>query len=214
MKAIVTGGEGTLGQAITEGLRSAGVEVLAPGKTELDVKSVDSVKGFISAAGDVDLLVCNAGVTVDRGLARMTEQDWDHVLNINLRGAFLCAREVARGMVKRRSGHIIFVSSFSALHPPFGQANYSSAKSALLGMMKSMAQELGGRNVRVNVVLPGFMETRMTAGLGEDIKAGILSRHVLGRYNTTEAVAGFITHLQMQMPHTSGQVFNLDSRIV
>lgn len=214
MKAIVTGAEGGLGQAIAEDLRVAGMEVLAPGKTELDVTSIDSVKGFISAAGDIDLLVCNAGTTMDSGLARMTVEDWDHVLNVNLKGAFLCARELARGMVKRRSGHIIVVSSFSALHPPVGQANYSSAKSALLGMMKSMAQELGGRNVRVNAIVPGFMETRMTSGLSSDIKEAILSRHVLGRYNTTEAVAGFITHLHMQMPHTSGQVFNLDSRIV
>ncbi|MGB1874332.1 MAG: SDR family NAD(P)-dependent oxidoreductase [Akkermansiaceae bacterium] len=214
MRALVTGAEGDLGQAVAESLRVAGVEVLAPGRIQLDVTSADSVKSFISEAGELELLVCNAGVLADRTLSKMSEQDWDHVLDVNLKGAFLCAREVARGMVKRRSGHIIFVSSFSALHPPIGQVNYSSAKSALLGMMKSMAQELGGRNVRVNAVVPGFMETRMTSGLSSDVKAAILGRHVLGRFNTTGEAAGFITHMHLHMPHTSGQVFNLDSRIV
>ncbi len=116
-------------------------------------------------------------------------------------------------MAKRRSGHILFISSFSALHPPVGQANYSASKAALLGMMKSMAQELGRRNVRVNAVIPGFMETKMTAPLSDQIKQDVLNRHVLGRYNTPEAVAEFIVHLHQHMPHTSGQTFNLDSRI-
>ena len=214
MRALVTGAEGDLGQAIAQGLQVAGVEVLAPGKPQLDVTSVDSVKGFISEAGELELLVCNAGFIADRTLSKMSEQDWDHVLDVNLKGAFLCAREVTRGMVKRRSGHIIFVSSFSALHPPIGQVNYSSAKSALLGMMKSMAQELGGRNVRVNAVVPGFMETKMTGGLSAETKKGILGRHVLGRYNTTAEAADFITHLHLRLRHTSGQVFNLDSRIL
>lgn len=214
MKALVTGAEGGLGQAIAEGLRVAGLEVLAPGRIQLDVTSTDCVKGFISEAGELELLVCNAGVLADRTLSKMSEQDWDHVLDVNLKGAFLCAREVARGMARRRSGHIIFISSYSALHPPIGQINYSSAKSALLGMMKSMAQELGGRNVRVNAVVPGFMETKMTGALSEELKEGIRGRHVLGRYNTTAEAADFITHLHLRMPHTSGQVFNLDSRIV
>ena len=136
------------------------------------------------------------------------------MLDVNLKGAFLCAREVSRGMAKRRSGHILFISSFSALHPSVGQANYSAAKSALLGMMKSMAQELGRRNVRVNAVIPGFMETKMTASLDDKIKGAIRDRHVLGRYNTPEAVAGFVTYLHQYLPHTSGQVFNLDSRVI
>lgn len=214
MKAVVTGAAGGLGKAIVEDLRTADIEVLAPGKDRLDVTSVDSVQDYFAAAGDIDLLVCNAGLTIDKALSRMTEQDWSAVLDVNLKGAFLCAREVARAMAKKRDGHILFISSFSAFHPPHGQLNYSSAKSALLGMMKSMAQELGRRNVRVNAIVPGFLETKMTAGLSDEIKKEICDRHVLGRYNTAEAVAGFITHLHQHLPHTSGQVFNLDSRIL
>lgn len=214
MKAIVTGAAGGLGQAITKSLGGAEMEVLAPGKEQLDVTSPDSVKVFFESIEDTDLLVCNAGMTIDKTIARMTEQDWSRVLDVNLKGAFLCAREVSRGMAKRRSGHILFISSFSALHPSVGQANYSAAKSALLGMMKSMAQELGRRNVRVNAVIPGFMETKMTASLDDKIKGAIRDRHVLGRYNTPEAVAGFVTYLHQYLPHTSGQVFNLDSRVI
>jgi len=214
MKAVVTGAAGGLGKTIVEGLRTADIEVLAPGKDQLDVTSLDSVQDFIGAAGDIDLLVCNAGVIIDKTLSRMTEQDWSAVMDVNLRGAFLCAREVARGMAKRRAGHILFISSFSALHPPLGQVNYSSAKSALLGMMKSMAQELGRRNVRVNAIIPGFLETKMTAGLSDEIKQVICDRHVLGRYNTAQSVAGFVSYLHQHLPHTSGQIFNLDSRIL
>ena len=134
MKAIVTGAAGGLGQAITKSLGGAEMEVLAPGKEQLDVTSPDSVKVFFESIEDTDLLVCNAGMTIDKTIARMTEQDWSRVLDVNLKGAFLCAREVSRGMAKRRSGHILLISSFSALHPSVGQANYSAAKSALLGM--------------------------------------------------------------------------------
>ena len=214
MKAVVTGGAGGLGQAITASLGGDDSEILAPGKEELDVTCPESVRGFVESIDHVDLLVCNAGMILDKTMAKMTEGDWSRVLDVNLKGAFLCAREVSRMMAKRRSGHILFISSFSALHPAVGQANYSAAKSALLGMMKSMAQELGQRNVRVNAVIPGFMETKMTAALGDHIKQGIRDRHVLGRYNTPEAAADFIAHLHRHMPHTSGQIFNLDSRLV
>ena len=95
-----------------------------------------------------------------------------------------------------------------------GQANYAAAKSALLGMMKSMAQELGPRGVRVNAVLPGFLETKMTGGVSEQAKQAIMGRHVLGRFNQPEVVGGFVVYLHQSMPHTSGQVFNLDSRIL
>jgi NAD(P)-dependent dehydrogenase (short-subunit alcohol dehydrogenase family) len=214
MKAVITGAAGGLGQATARSLGEAGMQVLNPGRAELDVSSADSVSRYFAAAGDLDLLVCNAGLTIDTPLARMSEQEWSRVMDVNLKGAFLCAREVARGMCKRRAGHIMFISSFSALHPPAGQANYAAAKSALLGMTKSMAQELGGRNVRVNCILPGFLETKMTAPLSDELKSAARARHVLGRFNTPDEVAGFIAHLHRHMPHTSGQVFNLDSRII
>ncbi|MBT8044016.1 MAG: SDR family NAD(P)-dependent oxidoreductase [Verrucomicrobiae bacterium] len=213
-KAIISGASGCLGQATSVSLSAAGFDVLAPGKQELDVTSSDSIKAYLAEAGEVDLLVCNAGLTIDKPLARMTESDWSRVMDVNLKGAFLCAREVSRGMIKRRAGHIVFISSFSAIHPPAGQVNYATAKAALLGMMKSMAQELGPRNIRVNAILPGFLATRMTAELPDKVKQAALERHTLGRLNTPEAVGDFIAYLHQHLPHTSGQVFNLDSRIV
>ncbi len=212
-KVLITGGEGGLGRMLTGVLEAAGMEVSAPGRTELDVTVLESVKEAISQVGEVDLLIANAGLTIDGALLKMQEADWDEVMAVNLRGAFLCAREASRGMVKRRSGHILFISSFSALQPPAGQANYTAAKAALLGMMKSMALELGPRNVRVNAILPGFMETKMTADLSPEVRANVLKRHTLGRFNTPETVADFVTCIHHQMAHTSGQVFNLDSRI-
>ena len=213
-KALVTGGQGGLGQALESSLQEAGMDVLALGRDELDVTCPESVKLAFQAAGEIDLLVVNAGLTIDKPLMKMTEPDWAQVLEVNLRGAFLCAREVSRGMMKQRSGHIIFISSFSALQPPAGQVNYAAAKSALLGMMKSMASELGSRNIRVNAIVPGFLETKMTQGLSDQIQSKALGRHVLQRFNTVEAVAGFISFMHQKMPHTSGQVFNLDSRIL
>lgn len=213
-QAIITGGEGGLGEAISTTLKSAGVDVLSPGRGDLNVADAASVKDYFHQSDDIDLLVCNAGATLDKPLARMSESDWDQVMQVNLKGAFLCAREVSRSMMKRRCGHIIFISSFSAIHPPAGQANYAAAKSALLGMMKSMSQELGARSVRVNAILPGFLETKMTENLSDEVKQAALEKHTLGRFNTPEAVAEFVAHLHQRMPHTSGQVFNLDSRIV
>lgn len=213
-QAVVTGGQHGLGKAIADALRVGGLDVLSPGSSELDVVNADTVKGYLAAVNDLDLLVCNAGVTLDKPLARMSEVDWDQVMKVNLKGAFLCAREAAKRMAKRRAGHIVFISSFSAVHPPVGQANYAASKAALIGLMKSMAQELGKRNVRVNVILPGFLETAMTEDLSEDVKQASLDRHTLGRLNTPEVVADFIRFLHQGMPNTSGQVFNLDSRIL
>ena len=213
-QAVVTGGQHGLGKAIADVLRVDGLEVLAPGSSELDVVNSAAVKEYLAAANDLELLVCNAGITIDKPLARMSEEDWDRVMQVNLKGAFLCAREAAKGMAKRRAGHIVFISSFSAVHPPAGQANYAASKAALIGMMKSMAQELGRRNVRVNVILPGFLETSMTEGLSEEVKQASLDRHTLGRLNTPEMVADFVSFLHQKMPNTSGQVFNLDSRVL
>jgi len=212
--ALVTGGQHGLGAVIAGTLVGAGMEVLAPGSGELDVTDVVGVKRYFGKIGELGLLVCNAGVTVDRPLVRITESDWDRVMAVNLNGAFRCAREASRGMMKRRCGHVVFISSFSGVRPPVGQANYAAAKAALLGLMKSMARELGPRNVRVNAILPGFLETPLTQGLSDAIQDVSREKHVLGRFNTPQAVGDFVTFLHQQMPHTSGQVFNLDSRIL
>lgn len=211
---VITGGEGHLGQSIASAMDSSCVRVSAPGKAELDVTSSDSVSSYFSQLDGLDLLVCNAGSVDDSLLVNMKESQWDDVMKVNLTGSFHCAREASKLMMKSRRGHIIFISSFSALQPAAGQASYAAAKASLLGLTKSLAQELGSRNIRVNTILPGFLETKMTNGLSAKAKESSLSKHTLGRLNTPAAVADFVTFLHHSMPHTSGQVFNLDSRIL
>jgi 3-oxoacyl-[acyl-carrier protein] reductase len=186
--------------------------VTAPGRGELDVSDAAAVKEYFRRR-ETGLLICNAGITRDALLAKTGEAEWDEVMAVNLRGAALCAAAASRGMIRARCGHIVLVSSYSAIHPPAGQAAYAAAKAGLIGLGKSLAKELGAANIRVNVVLPGFLETRMTAGLTEARKEAVRSEHVLGRFNTVEAVADFLLTLHERMPHTSGQVFQLDSRV-
>lgn len=213
-KVVITGGEGTLARAVAMCLGGAGMSVSAPGRNELDVRCGESVDSYFASMGDLDLLVCNAGITDDEILAKISEGSWDNVMETNLTGAFLCAQAAAKKMIKQRCGHIVFISSFSAVHPPSGQASYAATKAALHGLAKSLAQELGTRNVRVNVVIPGFMETGMTENLPEKIHAVARERHTLKRFNTVQATGKFLQNLHLEMEHTSGQVFNLDSRIL
>ena len=213
-QALITGGQGALAQAMAGSLTEAGMTVDAPGRTELDVRDEASVVDYFSEIERLDLLVCNAGITDDELLLKMSEQSWNTVMETNLKGAFLCARAAAKMMLRQKCGHIVFISSYSAFHPPMGQANYGAAKAALTGLAKSLAQELGGRNIRVNVVIPGFMETKMTQGLAEEVQSAAKQKHSLGRFNTVEATGRFLRSLHLEMPHTSGQVFNLDSRIL
>jgi len=212
--AIVTGGSRGLGAAVAAELRRSGMSVTALGRADVDLRDAGAVARCFAALEVPDLLVCAAGLTRDGLLARLGEEDWDEVVGVNLRGAFLCARAVAARMVKRRGGHIVFISSFSALHPPAGQSAYAAAKAGLLGLTHSLAKELGPRGVRVNAVVPGFLETAMTAGLKPEVKAAALGAHVLGRFNQAAEVAAFIRCLHHEMGGTSGQVFNLDSRVV
>jgi len=209
---VITGGEGGLGQALAAAFTGAGYAVSAPGRAELDVTDEAGVKGCFKRH-DPELLVCNAGITRDAPLARLEEEAWDEVMAVNLRGAAACAAAASRGMLRARTGHIVFISSFSALHPPVGQAAYAAAKAGLIGLAKSLAKELGPAGIRVNVVLPGFLETGMTAGLSEERKEAVLDQHVLERFNTVEAVGAFLVNLHAHLPHTSGQVFQLDSRV-
>ena len=116
--------------------------------------------------------------------------------------------------MKRRLGHIVFISSYSAFHPPVGQVNYASAKAALTGMALSLAKELGSRNIRVNVIVPGFMETKMTEYVSDVAREQALQKHALARLNTPESLAKFLRALHFDLPHTSGQIFNLDSRVL
>ncbi len=208
---MITGGTGTLGQAIAIHLAEHQWEVAAPGSKELDVRDEPQIKRFFDAR-PVDLLVCAAGITMDAPLARLSEFAWDETIAVNHHGASHCAAAVLPGMLEQKSGHIVFISSHSALHPPLGQAAYAVAKAALLGLTKDLAERHGSSNIRVNAILPGFLQTRMTAKLSEARRNEVLGQHALGRFNTCEAVAAFIRFLHESLPHTSGQVFQLDSR--
>lgn len=210
--AVVTGGQGDLGLAIGACLRQSDYECLTPGRNELDVSQEESVRAFFSALGRIDLLVNSAGVALDGLLASLPEEDWDKVLQVNLRGAFLCSQAAVVGMAKRRAGHIINIGSLSARSGPVGQANYAAAKAGLIGLTQSMAREYGRRNIRCNCVLPGYLKTKFTASVSEETEARALGQHVLGRFNTPEDAARFIVTLD-SMSHVSGQVFQLDSRI-
>lgn len=210
--AIVTGGNGDLAQAIVRALESGGVRVHAPGRNLLDVNSPESVQRFFAGIERVDLLINNAGLRADVVSAKMSKTDWDAVLSTNLRGAFLCAQAAGLKMMRQRTGHIVNIGSFSAGFGTFGQSNYAAAKAGLIGLTQSMARELGKRNVRVNCVLPGFLETKFTADMPDEAKQRALRMHELGRFNTAEEAARFIAFLDT-MPFVSGQVFQLDSRI-
>jgi 3-oxoacyl-[acyl-carrier protein] reductase len=209
---VITGGEGGLGRALHAAFEQAGHAVLAPGRSVLDVTDPDAVREFFRHH-EPELLVCNAGLTRDAPLARLDEAAWDEVIAANLRGAARCAAAASRAMLRARHGHIVFISSFSALHPPAGQAAYAAAKAGLIGLSKSLARELGPAGIRVNAILPGFLDTPMTSALSGERREQIRSDHALGRFNTPEAVAAFLVHLHDHLPHTSGQVFQLDSRV-
>ncbi len=179
----------------------------------MDVADDASVTAGFAQLERLDLLVSCAGLTLDHTLATMSEEDFDRVLQANLTGAFRTARAALAHMFRQRIGHIVFIGSFSALSGPAGQANYAAAKAGLIGLSHSLAREYGTRHIRVNCILPGFMETKMTASLSDEIRARFKEAHTLRRFNTPLEVARFIRFLHLEMPHTSGQVFNLDSRV-
>lgn len=210
-QAVITGGTGSLGRALSRVLQAGGFHVESPGSRELDVRDEIAVKEYLRDR-PVDLLVCAAGVVRDALLAKTTPQAWDKVWRVNYTGCRLCAESVIPGMAARKTGHIVFVSSFSAIHPPPGQAGYATAKAALLGLMSDLALRHGSSNIRVNAVLPGFLDTPMTASVTDRRRAEVLRMHALGRLNTCENAAKFIHFLHQEMPETSGQVFRLDSR--
>jgi 3-oxoacyl-[acyl-carrier protein] reductase len=209
--AVVTGGNGALAQAIARHFRKHNREVLTPSRRELDVTDANAVFRYFDGMA-IELLVCAAGLVRDRPLAKMNEEEWDEVWGINFAGAAACAAAVIPQMESIGSGHIIFISSNSANVPPPGQVSYAAAKAALLGLTKELAHRHGPAGIRVNAILPGFMETPMTRAVSDSRRRVILRDHALGHFNTPDAVAHFIFHLYNHLPHTSGQIFQLDSR--
>jgi len=209
--AVITGGQGDLAEAISRQLVGSGYEVLSPGHTELDVLDPDSAKGFFDGLSRLDVLINNAGITGDALFVKQEEIERNSVLDTNLKGAHLCSQLAAGLMMKKRSGHIINIGSYSAIHPPTGQTAYAAAKAGIVGLTKSYAKEFGKRNLRVNCILPGFLETEMTANMSPTAVAAALERHQLGRFNTVEEAARFVSFL-CSTENISGQVFQLDSR--
>ncbi len=200
--------------ATVDAVRSAGGDALS---FKADVRVSHDVQNMVDQAlkqwGTIDVLVNNAGLTQDNLLLRMSEEQWDQVIDTNLSGAFHCIRGVARQMDGRTGGHIINIASIVGLQGREGQANYSASKAGLIGLTKSCAKELGAKNIRVNVVLPGYLPTDMGKAISGPIQDRILREHALARFSDPQETADFIYHLSL-MRNVSGQVFNLDSRVI
>jgi 3-oxoacyl-[acyl-carrier protein] reductase len=182
-----------------------------------DVKVADEVNAMLAETmkrwGAIDVLVNNAGITKDSLLLRIAEQDWDNVLDTNLKGAFHGIRAASGIMSKQREGHIINISSIVGVQGREGQAHYAASKAGLIGLTKASAKELGRFNIKVNAVLPGYIPTDMGEKVSDTILERVLRENVLGRVSDPEEVADFIYHLS-RMNNVSGQVFNLDGRVV
>jgi 3-oxoacyl-[acyl-carrier protein] reductase len=162
---------------------------------EADVSDPGQARALVEAAGDLDILVNNAGVTRDGLLARMSDDDWRAVIETNLSGTFHTCRAAVRGMMKRRAGSIVNVSSVVGLHGNPGQTNYSASKAGIIGFTKALARELGNRGVRANVVAPGYVDTRLTQVIADDLKELMLANTPLGRFGSPEDIAGAVRFL-------------------
>ncbi len=208
----MTGGSRGIGRAIALELTRAGATVTLSyrsGQDEAeavageagakavraDVSDAGEAKRLVEEAGELDILVNNAGVTRDGLLARMSDDDWGQVIATNLGGVFHTCRAAARGMMKRRSGAIVNISSIVGLHGNPGQTNYSASKAGIIGFTKALARELGNRGVRANVVAPGYVDTRLTQVIADDMKELMLANTPLGRFGTPEDVAGAVRFL-------------------
>ena len=162
---------------------------------QADVADADEAKRLVEEAGELDILVNNAGVTRDGLLARMPDDDWSDVISTNLGGVFHTCRAAARGMMKRRAGSIVNVSSIVGLRGNPGQTNYAASKAGIIGFTKSLARELGTRGVRANVVAPGYVDTRLTQVIADEMKQLMLANTPLGRFGTPEDIAAAVRFL-------------------
>ena len=162
---------------------------------QADVAAPEDAKRLVEEAGDLDVLVNNAGLTRDGLLARMPDEDWRDVIETNLSSVFYTCRAVTRSMMKKRAGSIVNVSSIVGLHGNWGQTNYGASKAGIVGFTKSLARELGSRNVRANVVAPGYVNTRLTDVLPEEAKDAMLANTPLGRLGDPEDIAGAVRFL-------------------
>ena len=202
--------------ATAEEFRAAGYKVAV---TKGDVRNSEEVKAMVSAAveafGSVDILVNNAGITKDKPMAMMSEEDWDLVLDINLKGAFLCTKLAAKQMIRQRSGKIVNIASVAGRYGNQGQANYSASKAGLIGLTKTTAKEFASRGVTCNAVAPGIIQSKMTDVLPEEVKKKYLENIPLGRFGTPEDVANVVAFLASdESGYVTGQVIDIDGGLV
>jgi 3-oxoacyl-[acyl-carrier protein] reductase len=235
--ALVTGGSRGIGREIALGLASRGcnvaitfsgseipaaqvvIELENLGIKAISVKADTRIPSLVEAMvkevedklGKIDILVNNAGITKDNLLIRMSEDDWDQVLDVNLKGAFLTSKAVAKGMMKSRYGKIINISSVVGVMGNPGQANYSASKAGLIGLTKSLAKELASRGIRVNAIAPGFVNTDMTEALKEDVREAMIKAIPLGYFAGPKEISSLVNFLAgEESDYITGQVIQID----
>lgn len=235
--ALVTGGSRGIGREIAIGLSKLGADIaftyssnsikameVVEELIQNGVKAIaiqgnvsieEDVNSIVSQVeeklGGIDILVNNAGITKDNLLIRMKPEDWDDVMNVNLKGVFLCTKAVARGMMKKKYGKIINISSVVGVTGNAGQGNYSASKAGVIGFTKSMAKELASRGIRVNAIAPGFIQTDMTAVLKDDIKEAMLNNIPLNHFGTPKDISNVVNFLASEASdYITGQVIKVD----
>jgi 3-oxoacyl-[acyl-carrier protein] reductase len=235
--AVVTGSTRGIGRAVAQALAESGARVAIVGRDRekasavameigkdsvgfaCDVADIASVTQLIADVekefGGIDILVNNAGITRDNLVMRLKDEDWDAVLDANLRGAFVAIRAASRGMMKKRAGRIINMASVVGLTGNKGQANYAASKAGLIALTKSVAKELGSRNILVNAIAPGFIETEMTDAMTPEARAGLSGLIPLERLGKTEDIAAAVVFLASDMAsYITGQVLVVDGGMV
>ncbi len=227
-RALVTGGSRGIGRAVALELGRAGADVVVGYRAEqseaeavasevggravqADVADPGQARALVEEAGDIDVLVNNAGTTRDGVLARMLDDDWRTVLETNLSSTFYTCRAAARGMMKRRGGAIVNISSIVGVHGNWGQTNYAASKAGIIGFTKSLARELGSRGVRANVIAPGYVKTALTDAIPEDARETMLANTPLGRLGDPENVAAAVRFLASdEASFITGEVLLVD----
>ena len=232
-KVLVTGASGGIGKAIAMELSSSGADLCLTGRNESELENLQKIIGgncqiIISdlsnseginnlsdqaqeIMGQIDILVNNAGITKDNLFMRMSEDDWNEVININLNSIFKLTKRLIKGMIKRRYGRIINITSVIGVAGGAGQSNYSASKAGIIAMSKSLAQEVGSRSVTVNSIAPGFIETNMTAELSDDRKDDILRSISVGRLGKPDDIAGAVCFLASdKASYITGQTIHIN----
>ena len=210
--AITYNSNSTKAQELTEELIKNGVKAVAV-KGDVSVEEdVNSIVNLVEKElGGIDILVNNAGITKDNLLIRMSPNDWDEVMNVNLKGVFLCTKAVTRGMMKKKYGKIINISSVVGITGNPGQGNYSASKAGIIGFTKSMAKELASRGIRVNAIAPGFIQTEMTDILKDDIKKSMLNSIPLNHFGTPKDISHVVNFLASEeSDYITGEVIKVD----